>query len=115
MKAFPTKRLKKLSYFPFCFEEDTYTNPSANAGDTSSIPSPGRAHMPRSPGSRATVTTTEAHVLQLPKPLRLEPVHHNKRSHLKEKPMHTINSSSHSPQLGKTLAKHRKLSTAGNT
>ena len=24
MKAFPTKKLKKLSYFPFCFEEDTY-------------------------------------------------------------------------------------------
>ena len=66
-------------------------------------------------GLEPQVTTVEAHVLQLSKPLRLEPVLPNKRSHLKEKPMHTINSSSNSPQLGKTLAKQRKLSTAGNT
>ena len=54
-------------------------NLSANAGDTGSIPSPGRSHMPRS---------NEARVPQLLKPRTLEPVLCNKRSHCNEKPVH---------------------------
>ena len=46
-------------------------NPSANAGDTGLSLGPGRSHM-----------------LQLLKPMCLEPVLHNKRSHHNEKPTH---------------------------
>ena len=54
-------------------------NPPANAGDTGSSPGPGRSHMPWS---------NKAHEPQLPKPVRLEPVLRNKRSHHNEKPAH---------------------------
>ena len=54
-------------------------NPPAIAGDTGSIPGLGRSHMPWS---------NLAHVPQLLKPVRLEPVLHNKRSHCNEKPAH---------------------------
>ena len=46
-------------------------NPPANAGDTGSIPGPGRSHMPQS---------NEARAPQLLKPASLEPVLCNKRS-----------------------------------
>ena len=52
-------------------------NPPANAGDTGSIPGPGRSHMPRS---------NRAHAPQLLKTARLEPMLRNKRSHCSEKP-----------------------------
>ena len=52
-------------------------NPPANAGDMSLIP--GRFHM---------LQATKAHVPQLLKPLHLEPVLCNKRSHCDEKPVH---------------------------
>ena len=71
----------------------------ANAGDTGSIPGPGRSHMPRSNWAPApqllslrsrarepqplTVEVSEA---QLLKPARLEPMLCNKRSHCNEKP-----------------------------
>ena len=69
-------------------------NPPANAGDTGSIPGPGRSHMPQSNEACAPqllslqATTTEARVPQLLKPARLEPVLRNKRSHRNEKPAH---------------------------
>ena len=61
-------------------------NPPANAGDTGSIPGPGRSHMPWSNEARepqllsSCATTTE--------PMCLEPVLRNKRSHHNEKPTH---------------------------
>ena len=54
-------------------------NPPANAGDLGLSPGPGRSHMLRS---------NQAHVPQLLKPVCLEPVLHNKRSHRNEKPVH---------------------------
>ena len=56
-----------------------FKNLPANAGDTSSSPGPGRSHMPRS---------SEARAPQLLKPVHIEPVLCNKRSHLNEKPVH---------------------------
>ena len=64
-----------------------------NAGDTGSIPAPGRSHVPQS---------HKAHVPQLLKlcrraqepqrlsPLTLEPALHNKRRHHNEKDTHAI-------------------------
>ena len=81
-------------------------NPPASVGDMGSIPGLGGSHMPQSTWahapqllslhSRAHVpqllspcaTTTEARVPQLPKPARLEPMLHNKRSHHNKKPVH---------------------------
>ena len=71
-------------------------NPPANAGDMGSIPGPGRSHMKLSPCTTTTepalyslrATTTEACAPQLLKPVRLEPVLRNKRSHHNEKPAH---------------------------
>ena len=57
---------------------------SANAGDTGSIPGPGRFHTPRS---------NEAHEWQLLKPTPLEPGLHNRRSHRREKPRATTGES----------------------
>ena len=54
-------------------------NPPANAGDTGLIPGPGRSHMPRS---------NEARAPQLLKPVLLETVFRNKRSHRNEKTEH---------------------------
>ena len=51
------------------------------------------------------------HVLQLLKPSCLEPVLHNKRSHLSEKREHPRKSSPHSPQLVKACTKQRRPST----
>ena len=72
-------------------------NPPANAGDTGSIPGPGRSHMPRSNlvchnywacALEPVSHNYWARVLQLLKPARLEPVLHNERSHCNEKPVH---------------------------
>ena len=81
-------------------------NLPANVGDTGLSPGPGRSHMPRSNSARVPqllslhsracepqllsphATTTEAHMPQLLKPVHLDPVLHNKRSHCKEKPTH---------------------------
>ena len=54
-------------------------NPPANAGDMGSSPGPGRSHMPQS---------NKAHAPPLLKPVSLEPVLRNKRSHRNEKPAH---------------------------
>ena len=64
----------------------------ANAGDTGSGPGPGGSHMPRSSWARAPQLLSlrcRAHVPQLLKPVRLEPVLCTKRSHRNEKPMHS--------------------------
>ena len=73
-------------------------NPPANAGDTGSIPGPGRSHMP---GATKPVRHNYwacalepvnhnywACVLQLLKPACLEPVLLNKRSHRNERSTH---------------------------
>ena len=52
-------------------------NLPANAGDTGLRPGPGRSHM---------LQNNKAREPQLLKPVRLEPVLHNKRSHRNEKP-----------------------------
>ena len=66
-------------------------NPPANAGDMGSSAGPGRSHMPRS--NQACVPqllslSSRAHVLQLLKPTRLEPVLRNRRNHRNEKTTH---------------------------
>ena len=62
-------------------------NPPANAGDTgpgiSHMPWSNEAHAPQLPSLRSRV-----HEPQLLKPVRLEPVLLNKRSHGNEKPEH---------------------------
>ena len=66
-------------------------NPPANAGDMGLSPGPGRSHRPRSNKARAPQLLSlcsRAHVLQLLKPVCLEPVLSNKRSHRNEKPAH---------------------------
>ena len=50
---------------------------------------------------------------QLPKPVRLKPGFHNKRSHRAEKPVH-LKTSPHSPQLEKTHAQQRRPNAAKN-
>ena len=70
-------------------------NPPAKAGDTGSIPGPGRSHMPRSNEAHAPqplspcVGVHEAQLLSpwaAMKPLHLEPTLHSKRSHRDEMP-----------------------------
>ena len=64
-------------------------NPPANAGDTGSIPGPGRSHVPRSNKARVPQLLSlrsRAHEPQLLKPARLETELRNKRSHRSEKP-----------------------------
>ena len=66
-------------------------NLPANAGDTGSIPGPGRSHMPWSNEARAPQLLSlrsRAREPQLLKPAHLEPVLRNKRSHCNEKPTH---------------------------
>ena len=66
-------------------------NPPANAGDTGSIPGPGRSHMPRSNWARAPQLLSlpsRTREPQLLKPSGLEPMLRNKRSHRNEKPAH---------------------------
>ena len=72
----------------------------ARGGDTGSSPGPGRFHMPQSNYARVRhnfwACALEpanhnywAHVSQLLKPMYLEPMLHNKRSHRNEKPAHS--------------------------
>ena len=66
-------------------------NPPANAGDTGSSPGLGRSHMLQSKKthvSQLLSLRSRAREPQLLKPMRLEPVLRNKRSHRNEKPMH---------------------------
>ena len=66
-------------------------NLPANAGDTGSSPGRGRSQMPQSNWARVQQLPSlrsGAHVAQLLKPARLEPVLRNKGSHLNEKPAH---------------------------
>ena len=66
-------------------------NPPANAGDTGSSSDPGRSHMPRSNSACAPQLLSlcsRARKPQLLKPVHLEPVLRNKRSHRNEKPAH---------------------------
>ena len=67
-------------------------NLPANAGDTGSSPGLGRSHMPRSNKTRAPQLLSlrpRAREPQLLKLARLEPMLCNKRSHHKEKPIHS--------------------------
>ena len=66
-------------------------NPPANAGDVGSSPGPGRSQMPRSNKARVPQLLSlrsRAREPQLLKPVSLEPVLHNKRSHRSEKSTH---------------------------
>ena len=54
-------------------------NPLATAGDTGSIPGPGRSHIAMEQLSPCVTITEPAH---------LEPMLCNKRSHRNEKPVH---------------------------
>ena len=66
-------------------------NLPASSGDTGSSPGPGRSHMPRGNWAHAPQLLSlcsRAHEPQLLKPLHLEPVPHNKRSHHNEKSVH---------------------------
>ena len=65
--------------------------PPVSAGDTGSIPGPGRSHMPQSNKPHAPKLLSlrsRAREPQLLKPARLEPVLHNERGHCDEKPAH---------------------------
>ena len=67
-------------------------NLPANAGDMGSIPGPGILRMPRG---------RKAQVLQLLKPVHLEPVFHNKRGHpnaMKSSPHYAVTRESHGQQ-----------------
>ena len=66
-------------------------NPPVNAGDTGSIPGPGRSHMPGSGWAHVPQLLSlrsRACAPQLLKPTSLEPVLCNKRSHDNERPAH---------------------------
>ena len=90
-------------------------NPPANAGDTGSSPGPGRSHMPRSNyarGPQLLSLRSRAREPQLLKPVRLEPMLRNKRSHYNAKPTHRKKSSPCSPQLEKARAQQRRPNAA---
>ena len=66
-------------------------SPPANAGDTGSSPGLGGSHMPRSRWAHVPqllALRSGTHEPQLLKPVHLEPVLRNKRSHRNEKPVH---------------------------
>ena len=66
-------------------------NPPANAGDMGSSPGPVRSHMPQSNEAHVPQLLSlrsRARTPQLLKPVYLEPVLRNKRSHHNEKPVH---------------------------
>ena len=66
-------------------------NPPANAVDTGSSPGPGRSHMPQSNQAHVPQLLSlcsRTHETQLLKPMHLEPMLRNKRSHCNEKPAH---------------------------
>ena len=75
---------QQLSLLPPRFQGGTFPggsvvkNPPASAGDTGSIPGPGRFHR----------RSNEALLLQLLRPVRLQSVLRNERSHRREKPAH---------------------------
>ena len=85
-------------------------NSPASAGDTGSVPGPGRSHMPqsnKSPGPQLLSPCSTAWELQLLKPPRiLETMLHTKRSALTRTPC------TNAPQLGKaheaTKAQHNQ-------
>ena len=92
-------------------------NPSANAGDTGSSPGLGRSHMPRSNEACAPQLLSlrsRACEPQLLKPMRLEPMLCNKRSHHNKSPLTTTKSSPCSPQLEKACAQQQRPNTAKN-
>jgi len=70
-------------------------NPPASAGDTGSIPGPGRSHMPRS---------NQARVPQLLSQHTLEPMLRSKRRHPNEESTHPTREGPCSPQLEKAHA-----------
>ena len=81
-------------------------NLPANAGDTGLSPGP---EDPKCRGAtKPGCHDYWAHVPQLLKPVRLEPVLRNKRSHRNEKPAHR------SPQLEKTRTQQRRPNAAIN-
>ena len=66
-------------------------NLPADAGDMGSTPGPGRSRIPRSSYARAPQLPSlccTAHVPQRLKPVGLEPVLRNRKSHRNEKPTH---------------------------
>ena len=75
-------------------------NPPADAEDMGSVPGLGRFHVPWS---------GLAHALQLLKPVCLEPVLRNKRSHHSEKPV------LHSRRVAPACRNYRKPHTATKT
>ena len=88
-------------------------NLPANAGDTGSIPGPGRSHMPRSNEAhmpQLLSLCSRAYTPQLLKPARLEPMLRNKRSHRT-----TVKSSPRSPQLEKARTQQQRPNAAKKT
>ena len=92
--VFPTIK-KRGSGLPW--RSTVVKNLPANAGDTGSIPDPGRSYMPQSHSacappqllslcSRARGSKPLSPWPQLLKPTCLQPVLHNRRSHCNEKP-----------------------------
>ena len=88
-------------------------NPPANAGNMGSIPGPGRSHTLRRAAKPvrhnywACALEPVSHnywacMPQLLKPMHLEPVLHNKRSHRGEKPVH--HNAAHRAQQGRPNA-----------
>ena len=78
-------------------------NPSANAGDAGLIPGLGKFQM---------LWTTKACMLQLLKPVYLEPVSHNKRGHHDKAHAPQLESGPQSPPLEKAHTQRRPR--AGN-
>ncbi|KAJ8788355.1 hypothetical protein J1605_000411 [Eschrichtius robustus] len=77
--------------FSICEYFSLVKNPPANGGYMGSSPGPGRSHMPRSNKAREPQLLSlrsRAREPQLLKPVRLDPVLCNKRSHDSEKPAH---------------------------
>ena len=80
-----------LKYFVGFLGGAVVKNPPANAGDMGSSPGPGGCHMPWSSLARVSQLLSlrsRAREPQLLKPVCLEPVLCNKRSHRNEKPVH---------------------------
>ena len=94
-KTYHNRKKIRLQDFP---GGTVVKNLPANAGDTGSSPGLGRSHMPPSNQarvpqllslcSRAHEPQLLAHVPQLLKPVHLEPLLCEKRSHRNEKPTH---------------------------
>ena len=77
--------IKKKQYFGLSWWQ-VDKNPSANAGDTGSIPGLGRFYMLKA--TKPMSHNYRAHKLKLLKPMYLEPVHHKERRRHNEQPMH---------------------------